>query len=70
MTHNEEENYVPKIKEGSITKRRDGRWMGRYYDDGIQKSVYSHTKLEIIAKLNECIQLRNQKDKLINQGID
>lgn len=35
--------------EGSIYKRKDGRWVGKYTVNGNRKCVYSTTLLEIIA---------------------
>ena len=41
--------------EGSITKRKDGRWMGRYTvyaaDGPKQKAVYGKTRAEVAEKL-------------------
>lgn len=41
--------------EGSIRRRSDGRWEGRYFDPLIQKqkSVYGKTQKEVIAKIKE-----------------
>lgn len=58
-----EEINLPKLKEGSIYKRKDGRWMGKYYDNGIRKSIYAKTKKDIIAKLNKAIIERDKRDK-------
>ena len=70
LTDKEEDIYnMPTIKEGSITKRKDGRWMGRYRDNGIQKSVYAHTKIEIINKLNDAIQKRDSIKKFNNSTV-
>lgn len=44
-----------KMQKGSITLRKDGRWMGRYYENGKQKCVYSRDKRECIRKLKEAI---------------
>ena len=41
--------------EGSITKRKDGRWWGRYYvhtpEGRKQKAVYGKTRAEVAVKL-------------------
>ncbi len=51
-----DETPMPKLKEGSITKRKDGRWMGRYYIDGIiQAPLYARSEREIVTKLNQAI---------------
>jgi integrase len=57
-----EEENLPKLKEGSITKRKDGRWMGRYYDNGVRRSVYARTQKEVINLLNRAIYDRNRRD--------
>ena len=57
----EGENSMPTLKEGSITKRKDGRWMGRYQDHGIQRSVYAGSKIDIINKVNDCVVARNRQ---------
>jgi integrase len=44
---------MPALKEGSITKRKDGRWMGRLYINGKQKAYYANSRPEIVTKLNE-----------------
>ena len=41
--------------EGSITKRSDGRYMGRYTVNGKRKSVYGATHSEVRKKLNEIL---------------
>lgn len=41
--------------EGSITKRSDGRYMGRYTVNGKRKSVYGVTHSEVRKKLNEIL---------------
>ena len=37
--------------EGSIQKRKDGRWCGRYSVDGKRKDVYGKTRKEAAEKL-------------------
>jgi integrase len=59
----EDETNLPKLKEGSITKRKDGRWHGKYYDNGIRKNVYAKTKKELIKKMNIAILDRNKRDE-------
>lgn len=41
--------------EGSISKRKDGRYMGRYTVGGKRKSVYGATHAEVRAILNEIL---------------
>lgn len=44
------------MQKGSISKRKDGRWMGRYRDKiGKQKCVYAQTKYECAIKLKDAI---------------
>jgi integrase len=52
------------LQRGSITKRSDGRYMGRYYDtDKKQKSVYGKTKQECFDKLKQVIkELETRED--------
>lgn len=58
----EEDLPLPKLKEGSISKRKDGRWMGRYYLSGImQPPIYAKTERDIIAKLNQAIVDRDRQ---------
>jgi integrase len=44
--------------EGSISRRKDGRWMGRYTvhtaDGPKQKAVYGKTRKEVAEKLTKC----------------
>jgi len=66
LDKNKEEN-LPTLIEGSISKRKDGRWMGRYINsDKNRKSIYAKTKKEIIIKLNKAVK---ERDKKIRQGI-
>jgi integrase len=57
-----EEESLPALKEGSITKRKDGRWQGRYYDSGNRKCLYASTKKDIIIELNKAVDERNKRD--------
>lgn len=52
-----------KLKEGSISKRKDGRWHARYYNNGKRMHIYAKTKKEAIAKLNKAISKRNRENK-------
>jgi len=54
---------MPKIKEGSITKRKDGRWQGRYYDNRVRKYIYSSSKQDLIIKLQNAIEERNKTEQ-------
>ena len=48
-----------KLKEGSISKRKDVRWQGRFYYKGKRKYLYASTKKDIITKINKEIIERN-----------
>ena len=50
------------MKEGSLTKRSDGRWMGRFYDNGVQRCVYAKTKEECERKVKEAIKERDKAE--------
>ena len=63
------EGKLPTLKEGSMYKRSDGRWMGKYYDHGTRKSVYAASKLELISKMNQRILDRNKDDSPRNKAI-
>lgn len=41
--------------EGSITRRKDGRWMGRVTTDTGRKTVYGRTRSEVAEKINQLI---------------
>lgn len=58
-----------KLLEGSITKRKDGRWMGQYYDHGTKKTVYARSKLDVVNKVNDCVRLRNQNAEADRRGV-
>ena len=46
--------------EGTIRKRSDGRWEGRYVDStGVARCVYEKSKSKLREKLNELMYLRN-----------
>ena len=60
---------MPALKEGNVTKRKDGRWMGRYYENGSQKAVYAATKPECIDKVNTYVQLRDQDAETDRRGL-
>ena len=66
-----EEIILPNLKEGSITKRKDSRWQGRYYDNGVRKYLYATTKIEIITKVNKAVIKRNKMEnsKVISKSI-
>ncbi|MBI9008437.1 MAG: site-specific integrase [Tenericutes bacterium] len=67
----EKGDIIMKLKEGSISKRKDGRWQGRYYDNGLRKCLYASTKKEIVLKINKAIVERNlnKKERLISNKI-
>ena len=60
--------------EGSIRKRKDGRWEGRYtagYDkDGkvITKNVLGKTQAEVKEKLKAAIEERDRKSTRLNSS--
>lgn len=49
-----------KPKEGCIIERKDGRFEGRYMQDGKQRSVYARTYDECLSKLNKSIEQRDK----------
>lgn len=51
-----------KPKEGCILQRKDGRFEGRYMQDGKQRSIYARAYDECLAKLNKAIE---QRDKAV-----
>jgi integrase len=57
-----EEGGAP-VKEGSLSKRSDGRWMGRFYRGGVQRSVYAPTKAECVKKLQDAIAEYDKTEK-------
>lgn len=52
INENREDN-MPKLIEGTVRLRKDGRYEGRLYRAGKQISVYTKTKPECIKNLNE-----------------
>lgn len=66
-TKKEDEPPMPPLKEGSISKRKDGRWMGRYYENGKCKTVYAsisaNNERAIIGKVNDAIRMRDAREK-------
>ncbi|XFA98153.1 tyrosine-type recombinase/integrase [Candidatus Izemoplasma sp. B36] len=57
-------DVIIKLKEGTIRKRKDGRWEGRYYYSHTQKSIYAKTQAECIKKLKESVKIRDKNLKL------
>jgi integrase len=49
-----------KLTEGTIKQRTDGRFEGRIYINGRQKSVYGKTYKECLIKLNDLIDYRDR----------
>ena len=45
--------------EGSIYRRKDGRWVGQYEVNGERRYVYAQTRKEVAEKLNKAIAERN-----------
>jgi len=55
-----EGNAVPlALKEGCVFKRKDGRWCGKYCENGKQVSVYAGSRVEAVGKVNEKVRLRD-----------
>ncbi len=48
-----------KPKEGCIIERKDGRFEGRYMQDGKQRSVYANSYIACFERLEKSIQLRD-----------
>lgn len=49
--------------EGSISLRKDGRYMGRIYENGKPKCLYARTKKEIVEKMKQEIKQKKQREK-------
>jgi integrase len=47
--------------EGSISKRKDGRWVARYFVGGKRKALYAKTRSEAASKLSQAIAERDGK---------
>lgn len=70
--------YIKKIKEGSVRKRADGSWEGRYYINGNRYSVYAPNKVECVEKLNSAVknkdsiakETRQNKHFILNEWFD
>ena len=64
-----DQEQMPTLKEGSVTKRSDGRWMARYYDNGSRKSIYAASKNEAVEKLLLALEKRDadQKDSIVSK---
>ena len=45
--------------EGSIYRRKDGRWVGQYEVNGKRRYVYGRTRKEVAEKLNRAIAERD-----------
>ena len=48
--------------EGSISLRKDGRYMGRIYENGKPKCLYARTKKEIVEKMKQEIKQKKQRE--------
>ena len=59
--------------EGSITKRKDGRWEGRYYTGEVKngkrvrKNVLAKTKAECKEKLDKAIAENEKQQRIMNR---
>jgi len=63
-----EEEEIIKPKEGTIRKRKDGRWEGRYYYNHLQRSIFADTQKECLAKLKQAITDRNRAIKTLENS--
>ena len=45
--------------EGSIYRRKDGRWVGQYEVNGKRRYVYGRTRKEVAEKLNKALTERD-----------
>jgi len=54
--------------EGSITKRKDGRWQGSLQVDGRRVSVYGKTRTEVVTKLKALQKEVDEHHRLANPG--
>lgn len=63
-----EEEEIIKPKEGTIRKRNDGRWEGRYYYNHVQKSVFASTQKDCLKKLRQAITDRNKAIKMLENA--
>jgi integrase len=55
--------------EGSISRRKDGRWQARYQANGKRKHVYGKTRREVAGKLNEALSEVNKGLHYDDKGI-
>ncbi len=63
-----EEEETIKPKEGTIRKRSDGRWEGRYYYNHVQKSVFAATQKDCFAKLKKALVDRDRQIKNLEKS--
>jgi len=63
-----EEEEIIKPMEGTIRKRKDGRWEGRYYYNHVQRSVFAYNQKDCIAKLKQAITDRNRAIKILENS--
>ena len=65
---------MARLREGSIRKRKDGSFEGRYSVDGQRHSVYANNKAECIKKLKNAIRhkdmIKNQKTVKMNYTLN
>lgn len=58
------------VQKGSITKRKDGRWMGRFYSiEKKQICIYAKNKRDCQIALKKAIELEEEKKKNNNKTI-
>jgi integrase len=51
--------------EGGISRRKDGRWEGRYYSGEQRRSVYGKTRKEVAEKLTKAIANKDEAPKFV-----
>jgi integrase len=64
ITEKKEGENMPYLKEGSIRKRKDGRWEIRFMDNGKQKSVVRRNQAECVKVFNERLNNRGKQEKV------
>lgn len=67
----QENNKVKELimNKGSISLRKDGRYMGRYYVDGVCKCVYAKDEYECALKLKKAIKESEKKEVSKNMSV-
>ncbi len=55
--------------EGSVSKRKDGRWQAKYTANGKRRYIYGKTKSEVAKKLNDALHDANRGIVYEDRGI-